>query len=95
MMVFDLALKTLLSLRTHGNRKLSNFTEFLITLVKRRLDLRSKDLGFRFGVSESTVTVTVHKWLNILYTAVKFLIRWPCIGRKFVQLYQSAFVQSS
>ena len=76
-MVFDLALKTLPSVRMHGNRKLSNFTEFLITLIKLRLDVRNKDLGFHFGVSESTVTLAVHKWLNILYTTLKFLIRWP------------------
>ena len=40
-MVFDLALKTLPSVRIHGKRKLSNFAEFLITLIKPRLYLRN------------------------------------------------------
>lgn len=77
MMIFNLAQKTLPSVRTHGNRKLSNFSEFLITLVKLRLNLRNKDLGFRFGVSETLISLTVHKWINILYVALNFLIRWP------------------
>lgn len=77
MIVFNLALNTLPSVRTHGNRKLSNFTEFLLTLIKLRLDLRNKDLSYRFGVSESFVSLTVHKWLNILYTSLRFLIHWP------------------
>ena len=40
-MVFDLVWKTLPSVRIHGNRKLSNFAEFLITLIKLQLDLKT------------------------------------------------------
>ena len=54
-----------------------NFTEFLITFIKLRLNLKNCDLGYRFGVCESVITNTVHKWLKILYVALKFLIRWP------------------
>ena len=28
-------------------------------------------------MSDSVVTQTIHKWLNVLYMALKFLIRWP------------------
>ena len=75
--VFELALKVLPTSRVHGNRVLDNFSEFLMTLMKLRLNLKNKDLAYRFGVCESVVTHTVHKWLNILYMALKFLIRWP------------------
>ena len=78
-MVFELALKVLppSSIKPHGNRKLDNFTEFLITVAKLRLNLKNRDLAYRFGVSESVITNTIHKWINILYVALKFLIRWP------------------
>ena len=76
-LVYDLALKVLPSTRPHGNRKLDNFTEYLLTLVKLRLNLRNAHLGYHFGISESIVTQVLHKWLNILYTTLKFLIRWP------------------
>ena len=75
--VFELALKVLPTSHVHGNRVLDNFSEFLMTLMKLRLNLKNKDLAYHFGVYESVVTHTVHKWLNILYMALKFLIRWP------------------
>ena len=77
MAVFDLACKCLPSTTQHGLRKLTNDDEFLLTLVKLRLNLRSADLGFRFGIVESTVSAIIHKWLNVLYVSLKFLIRWP------------------
>ena len=76
-MVFELALKVLPSNRPHGNRKLDNFTEFLITMVKLRLNLKNTNLAYRFGVCESVISSTIHKWLQILYVALKLLIQWP------------------
>ena len=77
MAVFDLACKCLPSTTQHGLRKLTNDDEFLLTLVKLRLNLRNADLGFWFGIVESTVSAIIHKWLNVLYVSLKFLIRWP------------------
>ena len=54
--VFELALKVLPTSRVHGNRVLDNFSEFLMTLMKLRLNLKNKDLVYRFGVCESVVT---------------------------------------
>ena len=75
--VFDLCCDCLPSTAEHGSRKLTNHNEFLLTLMKLRLNLRNADLAFRFGVAESTVSKIIHKWLNILYISLKFLIRWP------------------
>ena len=76
-MVYELAVKVLPTSQTHGNRALGNFSEFLVTLMKLRLNLKNKDLAYRFGVCESVITRTIHKWLSILYKALNFLIRWP------------------
>ena len=78
-----------LSIKPHGNRKLDNFTVFLITLVKFKLNLKNCALGYRFHVCESVITNTIHKWLKILYVALKFLIRWP--SREEVQKTTSMF----
>ena len=75
--VFDLCCNCLPSTTEHGSRKLTNHNEFLLTLLKLRLNLKNADLAFRFGIAESTVSKIIHKWLNILYLALKFLIRWP------------------
>ena len=75
--VFDLACKCLQSTIQHGLRRLTNDDEFLLTIIKLRLNLRNADLGFHFGIAESTVSTIIHKWLNILYVSLKFLIRWP------------------
>jgi len=70
--VFELASKCLPSTTEHGHRKLTNSDEFLLTMIKLRLNLRNADLGFRFGVAESTMSNIIHKWLNIFYVALKF-----------------------
>jgi len=77
-MVFESALKVLPSIiLPHGNRKLDNFTEFLITMVKLRPNLKNADLAYRFGVCESVISSAIHKWLQILYISLKILIQWP------------------
>ena len=44
--------------------KLSLVDEFLMVLMKLRLGLLNEDLGYRFGVSNSTVSRIFHKWLD-------------------------------
>ena len=46
-------------------------------MVKLRLNLKNAGLAYHFGVCESVISSTIHKWLQILYVALKFLIRWP------------------
>lgn len=75
--VFDLCCDRLPSTAEHGSHKLINHNELLLTVMKLRLNLKNADLAFRFGVAESTVTRIIHKRINILYIALKFLIRWP------------------
>ena len=74
-MVYELAVKVLPTSQTHENRVLGNFSELLMTLIKLWLNLKNKDLVYRFGMYENVVTHTIHKWLNILYKTLNLLIR--------------------
>ncbi|XP_060785582.1 uncharacterized protein LOC132891725 isoform X2 [Neoarius graeffei] len=61
-----------------NSAKLSKFQQLLLTLMRLRLDLRNQDLAYRFGVKVSTVTRTVHRIINIMFTTlVPTAIFWP------------------
>ncbi|XP_065642899.1 uncharacterized protein LOC136074501 [Hydra vulgaris] len=49
----------------------------LLILMKIKLGFLNKDLSFRFGFSESTVTRIYGTWLPIIAENGKFLIVWP------------------
>jgi len=36
-----------------------------------------QDLAYRFGISQASVSRYIHKWVDILYTRMSFLIHWP------------------
>ena len=58
----------------HHNSALPLFQQFLMTLVKLRLNLCDQDLAYRFGVSQSTVSRNFRKWIDIMYIRLK---PWP------------------
>ena len=57
--------------------KLSHFNCFILTLMKLRLNASNYDLGFRFGVSESTICRAFTKWIEAMDIRLSFLIMWP------------------
>lgn len=60
------------------NAKLSYFQQLLLTLMRLRLDLKNQDLAYRFGVKVSTVTRTVHRVINVMFTTlVPTAVFWP------------------
>ncbi|XP_073701821.1 uncharacterized protein [Garra rufa] len=60
------------------NAKLSKFQQLLLTLMRLRLDLKNQDLAYRFGVKVATVTRTVHRIINIMFTTlVPTAVFWP------------------
>ena len=61
----------------HHNSALPLFQQFLMTLVKLRLNLCDQDLAYRFGVSQSTVSRNFRKWIDIMYIRLKPTIQWP------------------
>ena len=57
---------------------LTNYEQFVLVLVKFRLNLRQLDIAHRFGVSQTTVSKYLHKWVDILYTHfVPVFLIWP------------------
>ena len=49
-----------------------------MTLMKLRLNLSNKDIGYRFGVSPSTVCRYIDKFVNVMFVRLPpVLLRWP------------------
>ena len=51
--------------------------QIFMVLVRLHLDIPFGFLSYQTGLSQSTVHLTSHKIINILYTRLKFLVRWP------------------
>ena len=60
-----------------STRVLPMFQQFLMVLMKLRLNLADQDLAYRFGVHQSTVSWNFRKWIDILYDRLHPLILWP------------------
>lgn len=61
-----------------GNRAaLSLFQQFIVALMKLRLNVGDRDLAFRFGVNQSTISRYISKWMDAMYLRLKPLIKWP------------------
>ncbi|XP_074654491.1 uncharacterized protein LOC141908365 [Tubulanus polymorphus] len=61
-------------------RKLDIEQEFLLVMIKLRLNLFTGDLASRFRVSKSTVSRIFHTWICLLSRELSFLIIWPSKG---------------
>ena len=58
-------------------KKLTNFEEFILVLMKLRLGLFNRDLTHRFQVSESTVSLIFRTWTRLLRSELEPLIILP------------------
>ena len=57
---------------------LNSFQKFLLGLIRTRLNLSGRDLGYRFGgISEATVSRTFLHVMDVVYHRLKPLIIWP------------------
>ena len=75
-----LVLKSIYNLTSKGISESADcflFDQYLLTLVKMRLNTGDTDLACRFGISQSSVSRYIHKWVDILYTQPSFLVHWP------------------
>lgn len=48
-----------------------------MTLIRFRLNLTLQDLAYRFGISVSTTSAIILKWIDILFVRLSPLIKWP------------------
>ena len=74
--------------------KLTAFQEFMMTMLKLRLNCQLQDLAQRFSVSLSTVSRIILKWLKALYARLKKLIIWPdreALKKTMPVCFQAAF----
>ena len=65
------------SIKDHHLSHLSKFSQLLMVMMKLRLNLSDEDLGYRFGVSQSTVSKYWAKIIDIMYVRLKPFVRWP------------------
>ena len=62
---------------TRKTLSLDRFQDFVIVLMKLRLNMPLQDLAYRFQVSHSTVSRIFSSWLVIMDTRLFPLIAWP------------------
>lgn len=59
------------------NNKLTNFQQFILFLMRLRLNLETQDLGYRYQISQETASRTFNNWLEIMFIRVKKFVFWP------------------
>lgn len=66
-------------LPNHFNSKLTRFQMLALTLMKLRLNLSFIDLGYRFGIDETTASRYFHRCIFILFKLFNNskLVHWP------------------
>ena len=58
-------------------QNLSRFREFVMVLIKLRLNVPLQDLAYRFVVSVATVSRIFSYWIAVMDVRLKFMISWP------------------
>lgn len=61
----------------HQRHAITKYQQFIMVLMKLRLNLSEVDLGYRFGVNQSTVCRLFSKWIKAMYTIFQPLVKWP------------------
>ena len=56
---------------------LKNFQEFILVLMKLRINVPYQDLAYRFEISVSTVSRIISEWLTVMDVRLSPLISWP------------------
>ena len=77
---FDILKKIFNFVAPHVKRNslnLSKFQEFIMTLIKVRLNVPHQDLAYRFDVSLTTVSRISTHWLMVMDICLSCLISWP------------------
>ena len=55
----------------------TNFQEFVLVLIKLRLNVPHQDLAYRFSISVTTVSRILSHWLLVMDVCLTPLILWP------------------
>ncbi|XP_077381912.1 uncharacterized protein LOC144021455 isoform X2 [Festucalex cinctus] len=60
-----------------GSPPLSKFQEFVLTLMKLRMNTPTEDLAFRFNIPQSAASATFRRVVNVMYRKLRSFILWP------------------
>lgn len=63
------------------------FQQFLLVLMKLRVNQFDQDLPYRFGISQASVSRYFNKWIETIFIRLLPLVTWP--GREELQLTMS------
>ena len=75
-------------------QNLSRFREFVMVLIKLRLNVPLQDLAYRFVVSVATVSRIFSYWIVVMDVRLKFMISWPVreqLWQTMLMCFQYAF----
>ncbi len=76
--------------KRHRSTKLTPLDQLLMTLMKLRLNLKVRDLAFRFAVSPAAVSRYITTWICFLYHHLKE-VDWMPTVQQVVGTLPSAF----
>ena len=51
--------------------------QFLMVLVRLRINMDVQQLAYHFGIHSSNISCTFRKWINVVYERLKPPIKWP------------------
>ena len=74
MQLFTLIAPHVVSTSTNA---LCQFQEYLLVLIRLRLNVPLQDLAYRFKVSVSTASRVFNRWIDVMRVRLDFLIQWP------------------
>eukprot|EP00795_Rhopilema_esculentum_P017032 gene17032-8540_t len=84
---------------TRNSPSTTKFQEFILVLIKLRLNVPHQDLAYRFDISVTTVSRIFSHWLLVMDVCLSPLISWPekaaygkqCLSALSTHLEQSKF----
>lgn len=79
---------------SRNSQLLTPFQEFVMTIMKLKLNMPFEDLAYRFNVSVSTVSRTFLAWMIVMDVRLQPFIKWPdreALWRTMPQCFQRAF----
>ena len=78
---FSLLMHVLNLIAPHIKRNTQNalgqFQEFLLVLIRLKLNSPLQDLAYRFNISVPTAHRIFDRWIHVMSVRLKFLIQWP------------------
>ena len=64
-------------IKRNSQNSLCQFQEFLLVLIRLKLNSPLQDLAYRFNVSVPTAHRIFDRWIHVMSVRLNFLIQWP------------------